>query len=135
MSFIVQNWYLILLAVVSGGLLLVPALKGAASGSLQPNDAVIKINREKAVVVDVREPEEYVKGYITNAKNIPLSQLDERLPQVAKNKALPVILVCESGARAVRAQQQVRKLGYEKAEALAGGMKAWRAASLPVTKA
>lgn len=135
MSFIVQNWYLILLAVVSGGLLLVPALKGAASGSLQPNDAVIKINREKAVVVDVREPEEYVKGHITNAKNIPLSQLDERLPQVAKNKALPVILVCESGARAVRAQRQVRKLGYEKAEALAGGMKAWRAASLPVTKA
>ncbi len=135
MSFIVQNWYLILLAVVSGGLLLVPALKGAASGSLQPNDAVIKINREKAVVVDVREPEEYVKGHITNAKNIPLSQLDERLPQVAKNKALPVILVCESGARAVRTQQQVRKLGYEKAEALAGGMKAWRAASLPVTKA
>ena len=135
MSFIVQNWYLILLAVVSGGLLLVPALKGAASGSLQPNDAVIKINREKAVVVDVREPEEYVKGHITNAKNIPLSQLDERLPQVAKNKALPVILVCASGARAVRAQQQVRKLGYEKAEALAGGMKAWRAASLPVTKA
>ena len=46
-----------------------------------------------------------------------------------------MILVCESGARAVRAQQQVRKLGYEKAEALAGGMKAWRAASLPVTKA
>lgn len=135
MTFIVENWYLILLAVVSGGLLLVPALKGAASGSLQPNDAVLKINREKAVIVDVREPEEYVKGHITNAKNIPLSQLDERLPQVAKNKALPVILVCEKGARAVRAQQQAKKLGYEKAEALAGGMKAWREAGLPVTKA
>ncbi|MCP6559313.1 rhodanese-like domain-containing protein, partial [Klebsiella pneumoniae] len=85
-------------------LLLVPGLKGVGGGSLQPNDAVAKINREKAVVVDVREPEEYVKGHITNAKNIPLSQLDERLPQVAKNKAVPVILVCDKGARAVRAE-------------------------------
>lgn len=135
MSFIVQNWYLILLAVVSGGLLLVPVLKGATGGSLQPNDAVAKINREKAVVVDVREPEEYVKGHITNAKNIPLAQLDERLPQVAKNKALPVILVCDKGSRAVRAEAQAKKLGYANAQALAGGMKAWRDAGMPVTKA
>lgn len=135
MTFIVENWYLILLAVVSGGLLLVPTLKGAGAGSLQPNDAVAKINREKAVIVDVREPEEYVQGHIANAKNIPLSQLDERLPQVAKNKALPVVLVCEKGARAVRAQAQVKKLGYDHAQALAGGMKGWRDAGLPVTKA
>ena len=135
MTFIVENWYLILLAVVSGGLLLVPSLKGVGAGSLQPNDAVAKINREKAIVVDVREAEEYVKGHITNAKNIPLAQLDERLPQVAKNKALPVILVCESGPRAVRAEAQAKKLGYDNAQALAGGMKAWRSASLPVTKA
>lgn len=134
-TFIVENWYLILLAVVSGGLLLVPGLKGVGGGSLQPNDAVAKINREKAVVVDVREPEEYVKGHITNAKNIPLSQLDERLPQVAKNKAVPVILVCDKGARAVRAEAQAKKLGFEKAQALAGGMKAWRDAGLPVDKA
>lgn len=134
-TFIVENWYLILLAVVSGGLLLAPALKGATGGSLQPNDAVTKINREKAVIVDVREPEEYVKGHIANAKNIPLSQLEERLPQVAKNKALPVILVCEKGARAVRAEAQAKKLGYTNAQALAGGMKAWRDAGMPVTKA
>lgn len=135
MSFIVQNWYLILLAVVSGGLLLVPTLKGVTGGSLQPNDAVAKINREKAIVVDVREPEEYVKGHITNAKNIPLAQFDERLPQVTKNKALPVILVCEKGSRAVRAEAQAKKLGYANAQALAGGMKAWRDASMPVVKA
>ncbi|MBQ0131840.1 MAG: rhodanese-like domain-containing protein [Comamonas sp.] len=135
MNFFVENWYLILLAVVSGGLLLVPGLKSVGAGSLQPNDAVLKINREKAVVIDVREPEEYVKGHVTNSKNVPLAQLDERLPQVVKNKALPVILVCEKGARAVRAEAQAKKLGYEKAQAMAGGMKAWREASLPVEKA
>ena len=135
MTFFIENWYLILLAVVSGGLLLLPTIKGAGAGSLQPNEAVLKINREKAVIVDVREPEEYVRGHVANAKNIPLAQLDERLPQVAKNKALPVVLICEKGARASRAEAQARKLGYEQAQALAGGMKAWREAGLPVTKA
>lgn len=134
-NFFVENWYLILLALVSGGLLMVPALRGAASGSLQPNDAVQLINRSKAVVVDVREPEEYVTGHIANAKNIPLSQFEERLPQVVKNKSVPVVLVCAKGPRAVRAQAIAQKLGYEKAQALAAGMGGWRTAGLPVVKA
>lgn len=135
MQFFIENWYLFLLAIGSGALLMVPALKGAGAGSLTPADAVQRINREKAVVVDVREAEEYVTGHITNAKNIPLVQLDERLPQVAKNKSVPVVLVCEKGARAVRAEAMAKKLGYEKAQALAGGMKGWRDAGMPVVKA
>ena len=135
MQFFIENWYLFLLAIGSGALLMVPALKGAGAGSLTPADAVQRINREKAVIVDVREPEEYVTGHITNAKNIPLAQLDERLPQVAKNKSVPVVLVCEKGARAVRAEAMAKKLGYEKAQALAGGMKGWRDAGMPVVKA
>jgi len=134
-QFFIENWYLFLLAIGSGALLMVPALKGAGAGSLTPADAVQRINREKAVVVDVREAEEYVTGHITNAKNIPLAQLDERLPQVAKNKSVPVVLVCEKGARAVRAEAMAKKLGYEKAQALAGGMKGWRNAGMPVVKA
>lgn len=135
MQFFIENWYLFLLAIGSGALLMVPALKGAGAGSLTPADAVQRINREKAVVVDVSEAEEYVTGHITNAKNIPLAQLDERLPQVAKNKSVPVVLVCEKGARAVRAEAMAKKLGYEKAQALAGGMKGWRDAGMPVVKA
>jgi len=134
-QFFIENWYLFLLAIGSGALLMVPALKGAGAGSLTPADAVQRINREKAVVVDVREAEEYVTGHITNAKNIPLAQLDERLPQVAKNKSVPVVLVCEKGARAVRAEAMAKTLGYEKAQALAGGMKGWRDAGMPVVKA
>lgn len=135
MQFFIENWYLFLLAIGSGALLMVPSLKGTGAGSLTPADAVQRINREKAVVVDVREAEEYVTGHITNAKNIPLAQLDERLPQVAKNKSVPVVLVCEKGARAVRAEAMAKKLGYEKAQALAGGMKGWRNAGMPVVKA
>lgn len=93
-----------------------------------------RINRDKAVVVDVREAEEYAAGHITNAKHIPLAQIEERLPQVVKNKKLPVIFVCATSPRSTRAQMVAKKLGYEQPEVLAGGMRAWAAASLPVVK-
>lgn len=132
MEFFTENWYLFVLALGSGALLLVPSLQNAGRGSLAPAQAVYRINREKAVVVDVREPQEFATGHIANSRNIPLGQIDSGLPQSVKNKALPVILVCTSGPRAVRAEAVARKLGYEKAQALAGGLKGWRAADLPV---
>jgi len=70
------------------------------------------------------------RSLITGARS-----LEERLPQVVKNKTLPLILVCASGGRAVRAEGIARKLGYEKAQAMAGGLKSWKDANLPVEKA
>ena len=135
MKFIIDNWYLIFVALASGSMLLWPVLKNASGGSLTPARAVQLINREKAVVIDVCEAEEFAAGHVTGAKNVPVSKLEERLPTVVKNKALPVVLVCASGARANRAVGIAKKLGYDNAQAMAGGMKAWREASLPVEKA
>ncbi|WP_422843751.1 rhodanese-like domain-containing protein [Acidovorax sp. M2(2025)] len=135
MKFIIDNWYLVFVALASGGMLLWPVLRSASGGALTPANAVQLINREKAVVIDVCEAEEFAAGHVGGAKNIPLGQLEERLPSVVKNKAVPVVLVCASGARSTRAAAIARKLGYEKAESLAGGLKAWRDASLPVEKA
>ena len=72
-------------------------MQGAASTGLGPNDVVQLINREKAVVIDVCEPNEFAAGHVVGARNIPFGQLEEKLPQVVKNKALPVVLVCQSG--------------------------------------
>ena len=135
MKFIIDNWYLLVVALASGSMLLWPTLRGAGAGSLSPAQAVQLINREKAVVFDVCEAEEFAAGHVGGAKNVPLGQLEERLPSLVKNKSLPVVLVCASGARANRAVAVAKKLGYEKAEALAGGLKAWRDASMPVEKA
>lgn len=135
MKFIIENWYLLVVALASGSMLLWPTLKSAGGGSLTPAGAVQLINREKAVVIDVCETEEYALGHVGGAKNVPLNQLEERLPGLVKNKAVPVVLVCASGARSNRAVGIAKKLGYEKAQAMAGGMKAWREASLPVEKA
>ncbi|MFT4192043.1 MAG: rhodanese-like domain-containing protein [Comamonas sp.] len=132
MNFITQNWMLILLALVSGGLLFAPALRGGAS--LTPAAAVQRINRQKGVLIDVRDGAEYAEGHARGAKLVPAAELEARLPQAVKNKATPIIVMCATGARAAKAVSRIKKLGYENVEALAGGLKAWRAADLPVEK-
>src|SRR5690349_10883841 len=101
---------LISVAVASGAMLLWPAIQGAASTGLTPAAAVQLINREKAVVVDVSETEEFAAGHVGGARNVPLSELDKRLPEVVKNKGVPLILVCPNGARSGRALAQAKKL-------------------------
>ncbi|GAB4212793.1 MAG: rhodanese-like domain-containing protein [Rhodoferax sp.] len=114
---------------------MLPGLKSAGQGALTPDLAVQLINREKAVVVDICEPSEYAAGHVVGARNVPLSQLEAKLPATVKNKALPVILVCQSGARSSRALALAKKLGYENVHSLAGGLGAWRSAQLPIEKA
>jgi rhodanese-related sulfurtransferase len=135
LPFLVHNWALVLIAVVSGTLLLAPGIMAGARTGLTPGDAVQLINREKAVVVDVSEADEYAAGHIVGARNIPVSELEQRLPGVVKNKTVPLILVCASGARAQRCLAKAKSLGYEKAVVLGGGLRAWKDANLPVEKA
>lgn len=134
MKFIVDNWMLIVIALTSGGLLLWPMIKGSAGGGLGAAEVVTLMNREKAIVVDVCEQGEYDAGHIGAARHLPLAELEARLPEVAKNKALPLVLVCASGMRSSRAVSVARKLGYEKVFSLRGGMNAWKEANLPVSK-
>ncbi len=134
MKFIFDNWMLITVAVASGSLLLWPVIQGAATAGLDPTGAVLLINREKGVVIDVCEPAEFAAGHVGGAKNIPLNQLEAKLAGAVKNKALPLILVCQSGARSGRAVAIAKKLGYEQAQSLGGGLASWRAANLPVEK-
>jgi len=127
---------LISIALASGGMLVWPLIAGGMNaGALNANGAVQLINREKAVVVDVCEANEFATGHVTGAKNIPLGELEAKLPGMVKNKALPVILVCTSGARSNRAVSIAKKLGYEQAQSLGGGLKAWKDANLPVERA
>lgn len=136
MNFVIDNWMLFAVALASGSLLLWPMVSGAAgSSALTPAGAVQLINREKAVVVDVSEENEFAAGHVVGAKNVPFGQLDAKLAGAVKNKGLPLLLVCATGARANRAVAAAKKLGYDKAQAVAGGMKGWRDAGLPVEKA
>jgi len=133
-KFIIDNWFLILAALASGGLLLWPTLqRGVGGGRVSTSEAVMLINREKAVLIDVSEPAEFAAGHAAGSKNVPLGGL-EASPALPKNKALPLVVLCPTGARASRAVGILKKLGYENSRALAGGLSAWRDANLPIEK-
>jgi rhodanese-related sulfurtransferase len=134
LSFVLDNWYLFVTAIVSGGLLLWPTLTGGVGGArVSVVDAVRLINREKAVLIDISDPAEYAAGHAVGAKSVPLASL-ETSRELPKNKSLPVVVVCPNGARAPRAVAVLKKLGFENSTALAGGLAAWRAANLPTEK-
>lgn len=136
MSFFIENWILIAVAFSAGAMLMFPALtSGGGANSLNPAQAVQLMNREKAAVIDVCTADEFASGHVVGAKNIPLTELEAKLTGAVKNKATPVILVCASGMRSSRAVAIAKKLGYQNSHSLAGGMGAWRTASLPVEKA
>lgn len=125
---------LIAVALSAGGMLLWPMLNNGGPGALSADGAVQLINREKAVVIDICEPAEFAAGHVVGAKNIPMGQLEGKLATTVKNKALPLILVCQSGARSSRALGIAKKLGFENVQSLSGGLGAWRSANLPVEK-
>ncbi|MEP7057256.1 MAG: rhodanese-like domain-containing protein [Caldimonas sp.] len=135
MNFLIENWYLFAVALVSGALLVWPILSQGTTAGIKVStaDAVHLINRERAVLIDISEPAQYAAGHAVGARSVPLASL-EGSRELPKNKALPLVVVCPTGSRAPRAVALLKKLGFENARALAGGLDAWRAANLPVEK-
>jgi len=101
---------------------------------VNPTEAVNLINRDNALVLDVREVNEYQSGHILNARHIPQSALDKRLDELEKDKDRPIILVCRSGSRSSHAAGVLKKHGFEKVYNLSGGIMAWQNANLPLTR-
>jgi glyoxylase-like metal-dependent hydrolase (beta-lactamase superfamily II)/rhodanese-related sulfurtransferase len=83
-----------------------------------------------AVLIDVREPEEYARGHIAGAINIPQCDLATRLADVPKDR--PVMTICASGMRSLRSAQFLHQQGYHDVASVAGGTNAWRAAGRPL---
>lgn len=133
LDFIQQNIFLVLLALISGGMLLYPLLRGGPGGGVSVAEATLKINREDAVVIDVREPDEWGKGHIPSARHIALEQLEKRLHEIEKFKTRPLIVCCASGGRSTKACGVLKKAGFTQVFNLNGGMGAWAEANLPIT--
>lgn len=123
-------------AVVSGGMLVWPLINRLIrpGNEVSPLEAVQLINRRDAVVIDVRDAAEYAAGHITNARHIPEAQLAERMKELEKFKARPLIVACRVGGRAASAASVLRKHGFGEVFALHGGIGAWQQASMPLEK-
>ena len=138
MQFILDNWILFLAAFASGaGLLWQTFGPGAmTAGTISTAEAVRLINREKAVLIDVREAAEFAAGHAAGARSVPLSAIGATAVKgLPTNKTLPLVVLCASGSRAGKAAALLRQQGYQNVQPLAGGVTAWREANLPVERA
>lgn len=133
MDFIAENITWVMLAFISGGMLIIPMLRGGGAGNVSVTEATLMLNRQDAIMLDVRETGEWDAGHITGARHIALPQLDQRLSEIDKFKERPIIVCCASGNRSSSACGSLRRAGFEKVFNLAGGLGAWRDAGLPVT--
>ena len=133
MEFIQQNWYWAALAVVSGSLLVITSVKGAANG-VSPTQATTLINREDAVIIDVRDAGEFAAGHLPNARHIPLADLEKRIGELDKLKDKPLIVNCQSGGRSASACGILKKAGFTQVHNLEGGIAAWEQANMPVSR-
>lgn len=102
--------------------------------SVAPLKATEMINREDAIVVDIRPIGDFNNGHIINARNIPTSALKNQLKQLEKHKGKPIIVVCRSGAQSSAACKTIRDAGIEPVYNLQGGMMAWQSDGLPISK-
>jgi len=87
-----------------------------------------------ALLIDVREPDEYAEGHAPGSVLIPLGQLPSRLAEIQASQHKPVTLICRSGRRSARAAEILLQAGFSKVYNIEGGMIAWSAAGLPVLK-
>jgi rhodanese-related sulfurtransferase len=135
-SFVQNNWMLILVLVLSGAMLVWPLFQRRFSPmkDVGTADATRLINREDALLLDVRETQEYEGGRLPNAVHIPLSQLGSRSGELGKHVHRPVIAYCMSGNRSRGAGNPLARAGFKQVYNLQGGYRAWKDAGLPVEK-
>lgn len=132
MSFFLDNFIIIAIALVSGAMLAWPAFtRTRGVRGIDIATATQLVNKEHGVFVDVRPAEEYAQGHIPQARSLPLDQIESRAQSLPKNK--PLIVVCADGRTSGQAVAQLQAKGYDKTVALTDGMKAWQQANLPVT--
>jgi rhodanese-related sulfurtransferase len=136
LQFLENNWPLILVMVVSGGMLLWPMIgrRWSPVREIGAMEATQLINRRNALMLDVREPKEYEGGRVPNAVHLPQSQLASRGHELKKMTGRPVIAYCDRGQRSRMAASALTKLGFAEVYTLRGGLRAWSDAGLPVEK-
>ncbi|MBN8412840.1 rhodanese-like domain-containing protein [Halomonas denitrificans] len=131
----VQNHPLLVaafLAVLTAWLLY--ELRNANAGGVTTSEATQMVNREDAVILDVRDKNDFKAGHIAGARNIPQSNLDNRLNELDKVKSSPIVVVCKHGQSSGAVAAKLKKAGFERVFKLKGGMTQWQTDNLPIVK-
>ena len=134
--FIVHHWVLVVAFVIALVILIIVEArsKGMGSSGLSAQRLTQLINREQALVVDIRDAHAFNDGHIIHAINIPFAEIDQNLKRLEKDKTRPIVIVCAMGQKAAMAMNKLKKQGFEKVYILTGGMTAWKNAHMPVAR-
>ena len=103
--------------------------------SVTAQQLVELVNKENALVLDVRDKKDYDAGHIVEALNIPFSALNNRVNELKKHRERPIVVACKMGQHSGTAGTILRKHGFANVSRLTGGVTEWRNQSLPVVKA
>lgn len=129
-EFVTNHWMLVTAFCVLLGLVVASTITTATG--IPPQEAVSMINREGAVVIDIRNAADFKAGHIIDAVNFPLADLAQAGDKLKKYADKPLIVCCTSGNLAGQAARELKSQGIARAFALRGGIGAWRAENLPV---
>jgi rhodanese-related sulfurtransferase len=133
-EFATEQWFLLVALVFIVAMLAHSYLGSWGIKNVPPAEAVELINRKNALVLDVRSDDEFRQGHILNSLHIPVGLLANRIKELEKHRAQPIVVICRSGNRSTAACSTLRKQGFEAVFQLAGGLAAWQNANLPLTK-
>lgn len=133
-QFATANWWLVAALAVVVILMVANEAYGAKTGPKKCTSAMATrlINQQDAQLIDVRDKAEFKSGHISGSKNIPLTSLADKDPELDKSK--PIIVICKMGQRAQTGAMALKKHGYQNVLVLTGGVGSWRADGLPLVK-
>jgi rhodanese-related sulfurtransferase len=132
LDFLFENIFLVGLIIISGVLLFFPKVLSRDNKVLGSKEVTLLINREPAMLVDVRSVADFRAGHITNAINIPLDQIEVQINKITSNSKKNIIVYCQKGVRSAQAFRLLNKLGLPKLYTIDGGLDAWLKNNLPI---
>ena len=132
MDFLFENIFLVGLIIISGVLLFFPKVLSRDNKVLGSKEVTLLINREPAILVDVRSEADFKAGHITNAINIPLDQIEVQINKITSNSKKNIIVYCQKGVRSAQAFRLLNKLSLPKLYTIEGGLDAWLKNNLPI---
>lgn len=132
-EFLIEHWQLAAAWLVLLFLLLNHENRRGGK-AVTPQQLSDMVNREDALVLDIRDSGEFRQGHIVNSLNIPLKDIDNRISELGTHKEKPVIVVCKIGQSATGITKQLKTNGFTSVYKLGGGLSEWTASNLPLVK-
>lgn len=138
-QFVIQYWHMWLLLVIVLVLLLYEEVKTKRYGvpMVSPQEVITLMNRDSAVVIDIRDTEAFTQGHIIGSLNLPtttIATIIDKLTAIKVHRDKPIVIVCARGQRCLAVANSLRKENFSQVYGLAGGITAWKNTEIPLIK-